>query len=332
MRTCEDYIDLISARLDGLLTHEEEQELEAHLTDCPDCRALADQMAEMHAAFLDLEEISAPDGFADGVMERIESRTAPKKAVVPLFSRPQVRALAGIAACVVLCVGIYQSGIWNRWTTGGAVNDMAAASAGFESETRSTNSADSADGSASVPEQKMLTSCLPAPEEGTAADSGEQDGSVRSAPAPADRIGAAAESGEQTDSGQSLESAAGSTGAETNDSAAADGSSSAQEENLLAAPLLPSEAGERANAATYEVAGQTVDAILTLPQLPEGGSEVLGTDVEWLTDEQGRACCIVTGGQMDALMALGEAQGQDLTGAATNRIDADGVCALVLDQ
>ncbi|MEA4955458.1 MAG: zf-HC2 domain-containing protein [Pseudoflavonifractor sp.] len=339
MRTCEDYIDLISARLDGLLTHEEEQELEAHLADCADCRALADQMAEIHASFPNLEEIPAPDGFAKGVMERIGSRTTPKKVAVPFFSRPQVRALAGLAACAVLCVGIYQSGLWNRWRTGGAVNDMATASTGIESETRSTGvEADDGTGvgtgSSSVPEQKMLTSCPPPSDTGAAADSGGQTGASRSANAAIGGAGAAADSDGQMGAGQSADSAAGGGGGAEIDSGAdsADGSSSIPEEKFFTASLLPPEAGESANAATYEVAGQTVDAILTLPQLPEGGQDVLGTDVEWIADEQGRACCIVTGEQMEALMALAEAQGQDLTGAATNSIDADGLCALVLEQ
>ncbi|MGE4276377.1 MAG: anti-sigma factor [Lawsonibacter sp.] len=309
MRACEDYIELISARLDGLLTHEEEQELEAHLADCPDCRALADQMAELHAAFPDLEEIPAPVDFAKGVMERIGSREAPKKAVAPLFSRPSVRVLAGLAACAVLCIGIYGSGLWNGWRTGSAVNDMATASAGIESEAPGASSSGSEAGSASMPERNMMTACLPAPDAGAAADSEGQTGAS-----------------------QPANSAAGSAGAGTSDSAATDGASSVPEEKLLTASLLPSEAGESANAATYEVAGQAVDAILTLTQLPEGAQEVLGTDVEWLTDEEGRACCIVTGEQMDALMALAEAQGQDLTGAATNRIDAEALCAVVLAE
>ena len=39
MDRCERYTDLISARLDGELTGEEERELEAHLACCPACRS-----------------------------------------------------------------------------------------------------------------------------------------------------------------------------------------------------------------------------------------------------------------------------------------------------
>ena len=114
MDRCERYTDLISARLDGELTGEEERELEAHLACCPACRALESQLAAIHTAFPQVEEIPAPEGFAQGVMERIRAQESAGPKVVPLFRRPQVRALAGLAACLVLCVGLYQAGIPRR--------------------------------------------------------------------------------------------------------------------------------------------------------------------------------------------------------------------------
>ena len=38
-------LELLSARLDGPLTGGEERELEDHLRTCPQCRALAEQLA-----------------------------------------------------------------------------------------------------------------------------------------------------------------------------------------------------------------------------------------------------------------------------------------------
>ena len=280
------------------------------MADCSDCSALANQMAEIHAAFSDLDEIPAPEGFAKGVMERIESLAEPKKKVIPLFSRPQIRTLAGLAACAVLCAGIYQSGLWNRWTAGGAIKDMATASAGIESESSSTNRTDISAGSSSAPEQKMSISSLPVPE-----------------------VGAGENSSDQTEPGQSAAAAAGAAGGEKDSGAdSAAGSSSAAGDDFLTSFSLAPQTGAAASASLYEVAGQTVNAILTLPQLPDGGQEVLGSDTQWLSDQQGRACCFITRDQMDALMALAEAQGQDLTGALTNQMDADGLCALVLEQ
>lgn len=102
---CDRYIDLLSARLDGALTEEEERELEGHLSRCPAVRAAGAQLAALQAGFAEWEEVPAPEGFAQNVMERIRASEEPK--VIPLFKRPQVRALAGLAACLALVVGLY---------------------------------------------------------------------------------------------------------------------------------------------------------------------------------------------------------------------------------
>lgn len=102
---CDKYIELLSARLDGALTEEEERELEEHLAACPDCRAVGAQLFALQGAFPELEEFPAPEGFTRGVMDRIRAEE-PKK-VIPLFKCPQFRALAGLAACLVLVVGLY---------------------------------------------------------------------------------------------------------------------------------------------------------------------------------------------------------------------------------
>ncbi len=103
--SCDKYLELLSARLDGALTGEEERELEFHLAVCPGCRAAGAQLAALQGAFPELEEIEAPEGFAQGVMDRIRAEEKPR--VIPLFKRPQVRALAGLAACLVLVAGLY---------------------------------------------------------------------------------------------------------------------------------------------------------------------------------------------------------------------------------
>ena len=102
---CDKYLELLSARLDGALTEEEERELEEHLAACPDCRAVGAQLSALQGAFPELEELPAPEGFARDVMERIRAAETPK--VIPLFKRPQFRALAGLAACLVLVAGLY---------------------------------------------------------------------------------------------------------------------------------------------------------------------------------------------------------------------------------
>ena len=109
---CQRYYELISARLDGELSQEEERELENHLALCPGCRALAEQLSGLHEDFSALEEARAPEVFVLGVMDRIRGEEQKKK-VIPLFRRPQFKAVAGLAACLALCAGLYGAGQLN---------------------------------------------------------------------------------------------------------------------------------------------------------------------------------------------------------------------------
>ena len=81
----------------------EERELKEHLAACPNCREAAEQLAALQDALQTWEDLPAPDGFSEGVMERITA----EQTVVPLFWRPWFRTLAGLAACAVLVVGLY---------------------------------------------------------------------------------------------------------------------------------------------------------------------------------------------------------------------------------
>ena len=96
----------MSQALDSPLTGEEQGELEAHLACCPACRADWAALRELHQAMGELEETPVPEGFADRVMERVREDARPAK-VVPLWRRPQWKAAAGLAACAVICVGLY---------------------------------------------------------------------------------------------------------------------------------------------------------------------------------------------------------------------------------
>ena len=113
---CERCLEQLSARLDGDLTDRETQELERHLAQCPDCRALADQLKQLQTDFAQLAEKEAPPGFAQGVMEQIRR----EKRVIPLFRRPQFKALAGLAACAAICIGIYGAGLLDGPETPGS--------------------------------------------------------------------------------------------------------------------------------------------------------------------------------------------------------------------
>ena len=109
MEGCEQYAELISARLDGPLSPEEERVLNAHLEQCPDCQALAEDLNALHEALTEPIDPPAPPELLPGVMERVR-QTAPGPRRV---RRYQVRTLAGLAACLAICFGLYHSG-WLR--------------------------------------------------------------------------------------------------------------------------------------------------------------------------------------------------------------------------
>lgn len=108
MMTCEKAALLLSARLDGELTESEEAALTDHLAQCPECRAIAAQLEELRSAMAGMEDISAPADFTRRVMDSLGEQEKPRK-VVPLFRRPQFKALTGLAACALLCVGLYST-------------------------------------------------------------------------------------------------------------------------------------------------------------------------------------------------------------------------------
>lgn len=100
---CEQMMVLLSAYVDDELTAAEESQVRQHLEQCAHCRALYEQLQTLHTSFSDLEEIPAPEHFAQGVMARIKAEEQPK--VIPLFKRHQVKTVMGLAACAVLCIG-----------------------------------------------------------------------------------------------------------------------------------------------------------------------------------------------------------------------------------
>ena len=111
---CDRYLELLALRLEEVtLTGEEEQELAEHLSRCPGCRAAGAQLAALRSAFDELEDESAPEDFTQGVMSRIQGRKAEKN-VITWFRRPQFKALTGLAACVVLAVGLFGTSRWQR--------------------------------------------------------------------------------------------------------------------------------------------------------------------------------------------------------------------------
>ena len=106
--SCERAWELLSRQLDEPLSPQEERELEEHLAACPSCRKEQEELAQMKEALQDLEEIRAPADFTQRVMGQVRVESQEKPKVIPLRRRPQVRALVGLAACALLCIGLYR--------------------------------------------------------------------------------------------------------------------------------------------------------------------------------------------------------------------------------
>ena len=104
MEHCEEYLELISAAIDGQISPQARQTLNQHLAQCPGCRALYAAMAEDCAALSAVGESEPPEGFARAVMERVKAE--PRTKVISLFRRPRVKKLLTTAACALLCVGV----------------------------------------------------------------------------------------------------------------------------------------------------------------------------------------------------------------------------------
>lgn len=121
MKYCEDFAALLDPFVDGELTPDEMVRVQAHLDQCPACRAYVDDALAIRAAFPDAEDTELPEGFIETVMARIRAEAAPQAEAasqaeaVPQKKtfRPWLKALASLAACcaiVLLAAPMFSGG------------------------------------------------------------------------------------------------------------------------------------------------------------------------------------------------------------------------------
>ena len=99
---CEQIYELLSARLDGALSAEDEARVQAHLDACPDCRRLYEAMASIEEKTAELA-VPAPEGLKRGVMYRIRQESGKQKKKRGYWGAGTGFGL--IAAVLVLLVG-----------------------------------------------------------------------------------------------------------------------------------------------------------------------------------------------------------------------------------
>ena len=319
MERCERFEELLSQRLDQPLSPQEERELEDHLARCSSCRALAADLEQLCGQFACLEELPAPEGFAQGVMDRIralEPEPAPAEKpegrkeeteptempkVVPL-RRPMprwARTAAALAACCVLGFGVYQAGL---------IDQISPAAQSGESAGTSDSVAAYA---ATAPEENKETSgaaaALPAPEEGQQPvyDSWAQQG--------------AGTGTEEEDHASPQKRTA---------QAPVHSQTAAQDQPVTMPPSLND--GQNAAGDTGDGSGSTESVVgdqailmapqpsgLTLPQMPRGAEEVLDEETAWTDNGDGTRSCTITADQARQILALAREQGIDCPEAET---------------
>ena len=102
MTPCENYWEALNAFVDGECSPEEEAALRAHLADCAACREALAELTALHDGFPDWEDEAVPEGFADGVLQKIAEtpQQAPKKGK----RKRSGAAWASLAACLGIMV------------------------------------------------------------------------------------------------------------------------------------------------------------------------------------------------------------------------------------
>ena len=152
LANCSEYRELISASLDGALTPEDQEKLDAHLSECPDCRAMWEQLSALEPELMELSEPS--EGFADRVLAAAETLEQD----IPFTNLPQDRKpgretlrrvnawwkpIGVIAACCVFVLG----GGWfvtHMWSAGSAAPSETTQATGKAEEYSAAAGADDA--------------------------------------------------------------------------------------------------------------------------------------------------------------------------------------------
>ena len=99
MTDCEKYQELISAMLDGELTDAERAEVEAHVRDCDECRAMYEAFSAVSGA---MDAVDVPDTLHSGIMDKVNAAAKAKKTHGTIV---RLRPVLATAACLAVIVG-----------------------------------------------------------------------------------------------------------------------------------------------------------------------------------------------------------------------------------
>ena len=278
MISCERAWELLSQQLDEPLSPQEKQELEEHLAACPSCRKDKEELEQMDQALRNLGEIQAPADFTQRVMAQVQ-QTQSKPKVIPLWRRPQVRALAGLAACALLCIGIYRSLPQDGNLSGGMVTSG-------QGEV-SSQSSGTADGSQSDSATQYGVDPAQAPDDG-----GSDPASV---PQP------------RTADPQPEVELSGTQGSQSSGQTTPDSSVSGFE----------GQSGEPDAQNKAQPSTTSTQTVLVLYTMPDGVSDLLPALNEWSVDNKGNVSCTVSSQVLEQLCRILDEEKAEYTVTST---------------
>lgn len=126
MSYCDEYIELISAAIDGALSPAQREKLEAHLAQCPECNALYAALSALHATLADLPPAEVPADLTERIMTAVAAEQVLPFAPAETKKAP-IRWQRWLASAAVLAVVLMGAWSWKPWEH--SVNDLKSQSA-----------------------------------------------------------------------------------------------------------------------------------------------------------------------------------------------------------
>lgn len=116
MAYCDEYLELISAAVDGALSPAQRERLEEHLASCPECQALYGELTALHTALLDLPPVEVPADLTERIMNAVAAEQVLPFAPAEKKKSPVhwQRWMASAAVLAVVLMGVWGSKPWER--------------------------------------------------------------------------------------------------------------------------------------------------------------------------------------------------------------------------
>ena len=114
MAHCDEYLELISASLDGALSPAQQEALEAHLAQCPQCKALYEELSAVHSALAELPPVEVPAGLTGRIMDAV----AAEKVVPFAPAKPKKTSShwqRWLSSAAVLALVLLGTWAWRPW-------------------------------------------------------------------------------------------------------------------------------------------------------------------------------------------------------------------------